>query len=277
MYEVLKVPMSFTWEIFGDESASYEDCFRMFNPLGKEFGEVSLLWVKALLQLIELLPTHPATWTIFKPLGLERWEKVAPPGNAKQQSPAAGTAVGPVPPAAAAAAGSKAAASPEPVALLPDDPAVEKVQQQQQQQQPATQQQQPATQQQQPATQQQQPSPEVQQQQQQLPASQQQQQQQAKQADTAAVPSPAAQQQPAGVTPSDADSSSTDVNIVEELKGSSHTAAGHDLVLVRINKVLPWALGVAGFVGLLYVVTRDRGASYNRLPTRQPGGIPARR
>lgn len=41
MFEVLKVPMSFTWEIYGDESASYDDCFRMFNPLGKQhFDEV---------------------------------------------------------------------------------------------------------------------------------------------------------------------------------------------------------------------------------------------
>jgi hypothetical protein len=41
MFEVLKVPMAFTWEIYGDESASYDDCFRMFNPLGKaHFDEV---------------------------------------------------------------------------------------------------------------------------------------------------------------------------------------------------------------------------------------------
>lgn len=34
MYSVLKVPLSFTWEIFGDPDATFEDCFRMFNPLG---------------------------------------------------------------------------------------------------------------------------------------------------------------------------------------------------------------------------------------------------
>lgn len=33
MYEVVKVPLSFTWEIYGDMSAHYNDCFRMFNPL----------------------------------------------------------------------------------------------------------------------------------------------------------------------------------------------------------------------------------------------------
>jgi hypothetical protein len=44
MFEVLKVPMSFTWEIYGDENASYEDCFKMFNPLGQHhFEEVGIL------------------------------------------------------------------------------------------------------------------------------------------------------------------------------------------------------------------------------------------
>jgi hypothetical protein len=44
MFEVLKVPMSFTWEIYGDENASYEDCFKMFNPLGQQhFEEVRFI------------------------------------------------------------------------------------------------------------------------------------------------------------------------------------------------------------------------------------------
>ena len=32
MYDVLKVPVASTWEIYGDEEAGFEDCFRMFNP-----------------------------------------------------------------------------------------------------------------------------------------------------------------------------------------------------------------------------------------------------
>lgn len=36
MYEKLKVPLSFTWEIYGDQNANYNDCFRMFNPLTRE-------------------------------------------------------------------------------------------------------------------------------------------------------------------------------------------------------------------------------------------------
>ncbi len=39
MYERLKVPLSFTWEIYGDSKADFHDCFRMFNPL--ERGEVT--------------------------------------------------------------------------------------------------------------------------------------------------------------------------------------------------------------------------------------------
>lgn len=33
MFEVLKVPMPYTWEIYGDFAADFHDCFRMFNPL----------------------------------------------------------------------------------------------------------------------------------------------------------------------------------------------------------------------------------------------------
>lgn len=62
MYDVLKVPLAFTWEIYGDLQANYNDCFRMFNPLTKEsFEAVVTTWVGAFLRLIELLPTHPAT------------------------------------------------------------------------------------------------------------------------------------------------------------------------------------------------------------------------
>lgn len=36
MHDILGVPFSFTWEIFGDVTATFNDCFRMFNPLTKE-------------------------------------------------------------------------------------------------------------------------------------------------------------------------------------------------------------------------------------------------
>eukprot|EP00879_Flechtneria_rotunda_P019482 GHRR01020461.1.p1 GENE.GHRR01020461.1~~GHRR01020461.1.p1 ORF type:complete len:453 (+),score=174.98 GHRR01020461.1:125-1483(+) len=73
MFEVLGVPMPFTWEIYGDATASFDDCFKMFNPLGQDnYDRVVTMWVKALLQLLELLPTHPATWPVFKAAGMDR-------------------------------------------------------------------------------------------------------------------------------------------------------------------------------------------------------------
>lgn len=60
MYEVLHVPMPFTWEIYGDEGAPYSECFRMFNPSGaEEVRAVVDAWAAAFLRLVLLLPTHP--------------------------------------------------------------------------------------------------------------------------------------------------------------------------------------------------------------------------
>lgn len=57
MYLKGEVPLSFTWEIFGDQKASYEDCFRMFNPLTKDsFEEVVHNWAVAILRLVLHLP-----------------------------------------------------------------------------------------------------------------------------------------------------------------------------------------------------------------------------
>ena len=35
MYERLRVPLAFTWEIYGDADAHFNDCFRMFNPVSR--------------------------------------------------------------------------------------------------------------------------------------------------------------------------------------------------------------------------------------------------
>jgi hypothetical protein len=66
MYVTERVPLAFTWEIYGDESAGFDDCFRMFNPLGREaFDKVVSDWVKASLAALELLPTHPEVGAAF--------------------------------------------------------------------------------------------------------------------------------------------------------------------------------------------------------------------
>ena len=36
MHDRLKVPLAFTWEIYGDNEAHFNDCFRMFNPVTPE-------------------------------------------------------------------------------------------------------------------------------------------------------------------------------------------------------------------------------------------------
>ncbi|KAK8461889.1 hypothetical protein SEVIR_1G108600v4 [Setaria viridis] len=40
MHDIAKVPMPFTFEIYGDEKASTDDCFKMFNPVDKTTFDV---------------------------------------------------------------------------------------------------------------------------------------------------------------------------------------------------------------------------------------------
>ncbi|KAG1672986.1 hypothetical protein FOA52_005916 [Chlamydomonas sp. UWO 241] len=59
MWEVLKIPMPFTFEIYGDFDADYNDCFAMFNPVTKPMFDSTLThWMKAMLRLFELTPSH---------------------------------------------------------------------------------------------------------------------------------------------------------------------------------------------------------------------------
>ena len=60
MYDTAGVPLSFTWEIYGDMKADYVDCFKQFNPIDQAAVEqVISNWAGAVLSLIELLPQHP--------------------------------------------------------------------------------------------------------------------------------------------------------------------------------------------------------------------------
>lgn len=50
MHKVLKVPISSTWEIYGDLEADFNDCWRMFNPIGVEEKDAVVdRWVGSLL------------------------------------------------------------------------------------------------------------------------------------------------------------------------------------------------------------------------------------
>nr|TKW38384.1 hypothetical protein SEVIR_1G108600v2 [Setaria viridis] len=54
MHDIAKVPMPFTFEIYGDEKASTDDCFKMFNPVDKTtFDRVINKWCMAFLILFE--------------------------------------------------------------------------------------------------------------------------------------------------------------------------------------------------------------------------------
>jgi hypothetical protein len=65
------------------------------------------MWLKALLTLIELLPSHPATWPLFKDEGLEQWE------DAAAAAAAGASGAGPVGAAPAAAPPSQQQAQPQ--------------------------------------------------------------------------------------------------------------------------------------------------------------------
>ncbi|XP_008781269.1 carboxypeptidase A6 isoform X4 [Phoenix dactylifera] len=59
MYDIAKVPMAFTFEIYGDLSASSKDCFKMFNPVDKvTFNRVLNKWVATFLMLFEMVPSR---------------------------------------------------------------------------------------------------------------------------------------------------------------------------------------------------------------------------
>ncbi|XP_021845330.1 uncharacterized protein [Spinacia oleracea] len=57
IYEIAKVPMAFTFEIYGDESAPVKDCFRMFNPTDQTtFKRVLNDWSAAFFTLFKFGP-----------------------------------------------------------------------------------------------------------------------------------------------------------------------------------------------------------------------------
>jgi hypothetical protein len=59
-FDVMKVPAAYTWEIYGDIDAHYDDCFAMFNPVTKEkHDEVVNNWAGASLSLAYLMQSHP--------------------------------------------------------------------------------------------------------------------------------------------------------------------------------------------------------------------------
>jgi hypothetical protein len=67
MFAKLGVPLSFTWEIYGDEEAHYLDCYKMFNPITREsYDEVVRRWTAAVFTMVDLLQHHPAVSEMFE-------------------------------------------------------------------------------------------------------------------------------------------------------------------------------------------------------------------
>ncbi|KAF5740944.1 carboxypeptidase A2-like isoform X1 [Tripterygium wilfordii] len=57
MYDVIGVPMAFTFEIYGDSTASSKDCFKMFNPVDlSTFNRVLNEWSAAFFTIFKLGP-----------------------------------------------------------------------------------------------------------------------------------------------------------------------------------------------------------------------------
>ncbi|KAF4388891.1 hypothetical protein G4B88_029201, partial [Cannabis sativa] len=55
MYDIVKVPMAFTFEIYGDKAASTKDCFKMFNPTNfGTYNQVMSDWSAAFFTIFNL-------------------------------------------------------------------------------------------------------------------------------------------------------------------------------------------------------------------------------
>ncbi|XP_047327337.1 carboxypeptidase A6-like [Impatiens glandulifera] len=55
MYDIARVPMAFTFEIYGDETASSKDCFKMFNPVDlPTFNRVLNEWSAAFMTMFNV-------------------------------------------------------------------------------------------------------------------------------------------------------------------------------------------------------------------------------
>ncbi|XP_051124066.1 metallocarboxypeptidase A-like protein MCYG_01475 [Andrographis paniculata] len=59
MYDVARVPMAFTFEIYGDPNASSKDCFKMFNPVDiSSFNRVLNSWSAAFFHMFSVGVHH---------------------------------------------------------------------------------------------------------------------------------------------------------------------------------------------------------------------------
>ncbi|KAK7283452.1 hypothetical protein RIF29_12976 [Crotalaria pallida] len=78
MYDIVRVPMAFTFEIYGDETASTKDCFKMFNPTDlSSYNRVLSDWSAAFFTIFKLAP-HQLGDVHSKPsvLKMDKWVSI---------------------------------------------------------------------------------------------------------------------------------------------------------------------------------------------------------
>ncbi|KAI5660917.1 hypothetical protein M9H77_20240 [Catharanthus roseus] len=74
MYDIARVPMAFTFEIYGDSMASSKDCFRMFNPVDiTTFNRVLNDWSAAFIEMFKLGAEQASLHTEAVTLGFDKW------------------------------------------------------------------------------------------------------------------------------------------------------------------------------------------------------------
>ncbi|XP_015884060.1 uncharacterized protein LOC107419774 isoform X1 [Ziziphus jujuba] len=77
MYDIVKVPMAFTFEIYGDEAASSKDCFKMFNPTDiNTFNRVLDDWSAAFFSIFKLGPQQLGGVSKGAASNLEKWVSI---------------------------------------------------------------------------------------------------------------------------------------------------------------------------------------------------------
>lgn len=78
MYDIVKVPMAFTFEIYGDSTASSKDCFKMFNPVDlTNFNRVLNDWSAAFFTIFKLGPLQlDETQSKVSASSLDKWVSI---------------------------------------------------------------------------------------------------------------------------------------------------------------------------------------------------------
>ncbi|XVE56273.1 hypothetical protein DITRI_Ditri03aG0225300 [Diplodiscus trichospermus] len=77
MYDVVGVPMAFTFEIYGDGTASTKDCFKMFNPVDHTtFKRVLNDWSAAFFTIFKLGPRQLDVHSKAGVSNLDKWVSI---------------------------------------------------------------------------------------------------------------------------------------------------------------------------------------------------------